>query len=894
MENIDWTKGVVFLQDGVIYCSPNSERVVVMPGEDERPTLRHFEPVMTADVSDPAYIPPRYNLDLANYRQPVRWEDSYGWLSFVPLTPTFLATPFEPLCWAPKLIKTDKTWGMNEADRDKWDMCERRIVKLCEKLRLWYRIPGTPPPFPGDFGYKRTHKTSAVAKKMIEISRNCFVLWMGFMSYLIVQSRRPEHAVHLQSQPNLPVPAWHTRILEEQEKLADEEMERALKECRWLVPERQTPLITEAWLDGIYNSNVCSFNARTPRIGIAYEWTQTHRTQPPIEVFLENHVPVYYPWRVVEEEFLKTSRVNRKGLEPPSKMLTDVIDEVLGTAAAQNIPIGCLLIRRYHNMHDNTDSPSLKLMSQMTFDSVVFRHIVNHYRDHLDEMSAEWDRLDIDALLKERSEELKTHAVQVANELQVFDFSEDYGGHKHTQVFADWTPYWQDRLAQWKRKPPRPMSTPAPLLKTTMYAWTFEMNAYVRRKLLKSDHSSAHRDCPTRRRVYNAAKNEWDLCIFDPPKELVYRTRGSDSDEDSDDMSSEPYHGLFSPKQGSESKQTEPQPTLVSEKAHTTIVADEAHTTIVADEANPTIIADEANPTMVAEEAHTTLVADKANPTIVAEEASEPERRWLMPSTDFVETIRYSYGYTGVSTCKELRPPNDWQDIVECFGFNQSDLGQISILEQQSIHDFYHDIVSDGTWSCDVPLHHVQRPLPNLFVFSLRPSESSDWMLGVESVEIALYVCRLVRDNPLLAVDEIAYKMLSKGVPCRTLVGLSMSTRSKTVADVFQPVSYRPAGYQFGVDDFKEYQYQCETLLQHSHGRAAVLKGGLVGRIASDYLDLGDCLEGPSHEIQTNRQGFVAPTGVLNLFYGDDELTERELAILCGTYGMYTGKIAGA
>ncbi|KJA19399.1 hypothetical protein HYPSUDRAFT_143837 [Hypholoma sublateritium FD-334 SS-4] len=86
---------------------------------------------------------------------------------------------------------------------------------------------------------------------------------------------------------------------------------------------------------------------------------------------------------------------------------------------------------------------------------------------------------------------------------------------------------------------------------------------------------------------------------------------------------------------------------------------------------------------------------------------------------------------------------------------------------------------------------------------------------------------------------------------------------------------------------------QCKVLLTSSRGRAAILKGGIVGRIAKEYLSVDSVLHGPSVEITTHRVGYFGPVASGDKRYCDDELTAHEIAVICGTYTLYTGTVAG-
>jgi hypothetical protein len=107
----DYSKGQAFIYDGYIYYSPNCSRRVVIPPRDGKPKFEQ----------------PRLSTKM--FRQPVRWSTNYGWLSFVPLAPSFVSLPFEPLCWMPRIFETTVEVYRNGLYRS-----ETRFVMKAEDL----------------------------------------------------------------------------------------------------------------------------------------------------------------------------------------------------------------------------------------------------------------------------------------------------------------------------------------------------------------------------------------------------------------------------------------------------------------------------------------------------------------------------------------------------------------------------------------------------------------------------------------------------------------------------------------------------------------------------------------------------------------------------------------
>ena len=96
-------------------------------------------------------------------------------------------------------------------------------------------------------------------------------------------------------------------------------------------------------------------------------------------------------------------------------------------------------------------------------------------------------------------------------------------------------------------------------------------------------------------------------------------------------------------------------------------------------------------------------------------------------------------------------------------------------------------------------------------------------------------------------------------------------------------------GYKFTAEDFQASLLQTKYVLQTLPGRAALLEGGIIGRVAREFLQADSVLDGPSVEATYSRSGLCVDAEDDENEYWDDELSERERAIICGTYIMYTG-----
>ena len=99
-QTFDYSNGSVVVQGGIIYYSPNCTRPVVIPPRPVYP-------------SDPFR---HRRLDASMFKQPVWWSYGWAWQSFIPLSPSFVFTPFEPLCAMPRIEEVTFTYTTEQSE----------------------------------------------------------------------------------------------------------------------------------------------------------------------------------------------------------------------------------------------------------------------------------------------------------------------------------------------------------------------------------------------------------------------------------------------------------------------------------------------------------------------------------------------------------------------------------------------------------------------------------------------------------------------------------------------------------------------------------------------------------------------------------------------------------
>lgn len=442
-EVVDWSLGTVMLRNGSIFCSPNSKRAVFIPDETR------------------SRVSPFQGSKSFNFFQPVWWDWSHGWIAFVPLSPSFLSLPFQPLCWKPRIVETFKLvtlpsgltqrqrrYAIHGDDCYQWLTCEKQLARAADAIRMFYHIPGTVPPLPSSFGWQGLHRSRNVAERCASTCRRWFAVWMGFLSYLIAQTSRPEY----RKPSSGPLPGWYKHLLEKE--------------------------ITPPWLDGLTGSSVCAFDTHTVRAGVILSFTDSDRHRPPAQWFIAHKVPCWYRLSRFSEEYLKKDSFMRK-LIPPPEMLQAELTRLF---TEPRLPLVLFIIKGYTGFEwEEYDEAVRKILSVDQATSAVLDICSNElikrrsFRLELDNPN-ERDRMlhEMKTILAEREDAIQAEilAGQVCLEQGMVE-RDDFEGT--TSLHSHWSQFFEkrakrenelllsesdkDRLARLQREknPPQPL-----------------------------------------------------------------------------------------------------------------------------------------------------------------------------------------------------------------------------------------------------------------------------------------------------------------------------------------------------------------------------------------------------------------------------------------------------
>ena len=162
------------------------------------------------------------------------------------------------------------------------------------------------------------------------------------------------------------------------------------------------------------------------------------------------------------------------------------------------------------------------------------------------------------------------------------------------------------------------------------------------------------------------------------------------------------------------------------------------------------------------------------------------------------------------------------------------------------------------------------------------------WTVALTTAADALFVYRLIIEKDFSALSLI-FLLIDEGIRFLTLLPL-LPTIKTTIRTTRALIPIRVKDYVFNESDYYSYVQERARILSSPRGRAALLEGGIIGRIAKEHLGHDRAALGPSPAVTIHRQGFFFVDSI-GTTYWDDRLTDDEISSICGSYRCYTGKL---
>ena len=463
-----------------------------------------------------------------------------------------------------------------------------------------------------------------------------------------------------------------------------------------------------------------------------------------------------------------------------------------------------------------------------------------------------------------------------------------YLGAASSSLIPSWKAFFEKRQARnellkagetpEKRQARESREKNPPVRKTKVFLWTREVNGEYRRESFYQAENGMHLDAyGENQKIYDAFSNEWDCC-----EEFGTLSPGEflDGDEDDNEFQMMPHTSG-----------------AVDDQAIGPDMEDQAMgpDTLVPASAQPAPVVNDRSFSIVPStemffdwEAHETsqllyeiygFVPPLPLPPTQSSSLSNKDRNLLSTivglkriDSDFFKSPVVSSAVEFLQSLSTSKTPkNSTWDIADG---NRMMISGSGLFRRMRVIECTDNPGQDEKW----------------FFFDFKDQATVPWMVAVPNVIDAFFVCRLDRPRPrgsTFTDVDVARELLNNGIQFSTLLPvkpLPCSIGPKITVPVRLP------GYKFTLDDYYAYEQQRAALLSDPRvARSALLRGGIVWRLAVATLSFDDVLEGPTTAATLQRRGIIVHTSDDSVDYCDDGLSQLELDIICGLHHCYTG-----
>lgn len=278
-------------------------------------------------------------------------------------------------------------------------------------------------------------------------------------------------------------------------------------------------------------------------------------------------------------------------------------------------------------------------------------------------------------------------------------------------------------------------------------------------------------------------------------------------------------------------------------------------------------------------------------------------------SDTFDDIVRCRYGVCiplGPYRAFHSNPRLAWQDVQRVIGHEKAEMRDPRL--QDAVMDMIQcllNIGTDGTpaippnlWDLNPASHRYlsnrtdlvntieKKNTDNGAVYLIKTnklptSQNDQWMLMVDDPVTALECVRRQWGPHFL---DIADELCSRGYPFHTRIPGPRPTIQPRPS--IHTLGYREVGYNPQPCDYAAYEALRNDFLSSPRGRAALLHGGIIWRLAKDIVPEVAAMSGPSSEVANTGHAIMCE----GKYLWDDQLMEEELNLICGVYKVYTGK----
>jgi hypothetical protein len=283
-----------------------------------------------------------------------------------------------------------------------------------------------------------------------------------------------------------------------------------------------------------------------------------------------------------------------------------------------------------------------------------------------------------------------------------------------------------------------------------------------------------------------------------------------------------------------------------------------------------------------------------------------PVAQTTVEERSLAHVLQFRYGFQVTSSSSSDSRLQDCEKVAASAKDNRAAMTRIGLKNflgsefDQAVQDMYNFVVGHGTrpkafhpiWDFhpryrDVimrhPMFQYRRVDSTLHLIGMTGSQlSQQWY--VLAIRDACTVMQIFREAPRSLLSTARY-LLSQGIPFTT-VKFVRRTPSPPPKHPNFGLGHRPLGHIFNTSEYVAYEQAKRDLLEGAFGRVALLRGGIVWRLAKDIVKVKAVTQGPTSSCKT-QGNIIGQCDQYNLV--DDFLSEEDEDIICGVYHVYTG-----
>lgn len=822
------SSGHAFTYDGILYYSPNTDRPFVPPSPN--------------GATDYPFNP-RHDT-IANFSQP-RWlTPAWSYFAFIPIVPSFTG-PFSPLSDANIALERqeDGRFGLPLSTLQSWCSLEYHLVVVIKFFRN-YRTSflASPPPLPSSFGFTRTFSTRTAASHFIRRSRDWFTMFIGLIAFYFTQldgPRKWDPGVDGES-----LPPWFGMFI------------------------RGNPNFSQVWLSGLrsYMLNLVLNRSQYAVGALADPWNPK-QVVPEVTWLFSLGIPVWY---VYDAQYVK---YKSSIYMPPSKILDRAAPFIPTQSSTVHSPLYPTINRTPVRRFLVPQSPLASSSHPQT--SQQFSSLPTPRSPLVFSPRPQTTHLPSPSPLPTSGEILVDQGHD--------NFEERRAAHLATKP---WEPFFSSRLALYRE--PRSLKERQrilnrqrnpPTVSAEVYLWDWSDDdpcILVRARVLKQDRVVAIHN-PLHRRIYYAPKNVWDVCRYFP----VDMSEPCPLDPDcEDEVDSEDEHEIScnadvqSIPDDSEAIQKQ-----VEESMETCIQVSPPEPTIRPIEVEIDLRPSQSGFDSSSEDGTDAPSEESPNILVFLKVfyGFIPPLPWPQPTT--IKKDQWAAALKTVGLLSAGIPHPQLGPTIKTFLTDMYEPTKPTLLwDLNPTSQAPLNVATFRSHICDVDGKFVIHPQ------AYREANNLTWVVALRSLDGAVRAFRVLQSESH-SPQSLALKLLDYGIPFYTFHPLSLRHASPLPSVDLTPI--RVVDYKFTLEDYVKYIEERARLLSSPRGRAALLYGGLIQRIAREHIGLESAALGPSEVVIKRGQGQVC---IINeQLYGDDMLTDNEIGVICGLYHCLTG-----